>query len=389
MTKLPPARPFCPLADMYGLESMFGQIAISGMLTNGQFTEMFEQRMAEHHGVGHGVAVSSATAGLKCLLDTIDHDGRRKVIVPTNTFFATAAAAVHSGYEPLLVDVDRRTGNVTAQHVLQALSEEVAAVIVVHIGGNLVGDTPAIWEECKRRGIMLIEDASHAHGCAMADDFGDVSWYPGGSSDAAVLSFFPTKVITTGEGGMILTNNAGLASRCKVMRNHGKLFSDENLHQEMGFNWRMSEFTAAIGCRMANKLPGIRESRAKRAWAMITELVDSSDFSVVHSKLQVQHSWYKLMVRFDDTLPADTAAVVGSRMADLGVTPSGKVFETPLHRQPALEPWVEHYGRPGLLPEADEFCARHLCLPLYTDMTEAELSQVVSTFREACREVIR
>ena len=186
------------------------------------------------------IAVSSGTSALEIIFRALDVKDR-EVVIPTNTFFATAAAAVHAGGIPRLADISPDTLALSPETLEAALTPETAFVVLVHIGGLITPEIDAIADICDRRGIVLIEDAAHAHGASFEGR-------PAGSfGRAAAFSFYPTKVMTSGEGGMITTADERLRDEAIIYRDQGKAGFLGGDHVRMGYAWRMSELHAAVG----------------------------------------------------------------------------------------------------------------------------------------------
>ncbi len=212
----------------------------SGSLTLGPQTREFEEHFARRHNVPHAIATSSGTSALEIILRTLDVAGK-EVVVPSNTFFATAAAVIHAGGRVRFADIDAGTLALSPATVERAATADTIGVVHVHIGGYVSPDTAAIADLCKRRNWWLVEDAAHAHGAScdgrLAGTFGV----------AAAFSFYPTKVITTGEGGCIVTSDTRLRDEARIYRDQGKAGFLGGDHVRMGAAWRMSEVHAAIG----------------------------------------------------------------------------------------------------------------------------------------------
>ena len=349
----------------------------SGKLYLGPETEQLEQLFAHLHHVRHAVAFSSASTGLQALVQATVPRGCG-VIVPANTFFATAAAVLHAGCVPVFCDVDPLSLTATMQSVLDARSRamlcgiDVRAVIVVHIGGCICPDIDEIANACRATGLVLLEDASHAHGAMRNGRFAGM-WGHG-----AAFSFFATKVIGAGEGGIVATMNDEVAARCRVLRDHGKAESGENLHTELGFNWRLSELMCPVVrvqlgrlqdyIRVRNRAADVYDARLhrlrqrgeRRIW-----VPERSDDEL--------HNFYKYVVLCEpDQLDV-------RKLADLcrqdGLYLSGQVFNMPLHHQPIVQQLVD--GTDQLkLPVADRIGQQHFCLPVYNDMLEAECHHI-------------
>ncbi len=240
----------------------------SGWLTQGPKVAAFEEAFAARHDVSHAVAVTSCTTALHLAVEALDIGPGDEVIVPSFTWVATANVVVHAGATPVLVDVDRDTYNIDAKEVEQHLTTRTRAVMAVHMFG-LCADVPALRDVLPAE-VAVIEDAA----CAVGASLGDQS--AGALGDVACFSFHPRKTITTGEGGMLTTNDGTLADRASVLRNHGASVAEEVRHagpkpyllpsfEFAGFNYRMTDIQAAIGLVQLGKLDQLLGERD--AWA--------------------------------------------------------------------------------------------------------------------------
>ena len=300
----------------------------------------------------------------------------REVVVPANTFFATAAAVLHAGATPRFADVAEASLALTAETVEAALTPRTAGVIIVHVGGMVAPDVVAIRELCDRRGLFLVEDAAHAHGSSLggrsAGTFGV----------AGTFSFYPTKVITAGEGGMIITADDRLREEAVVYRDQGKAGFLGGEHIRLGYAWRMSEIHAAIASVHLRRLDQFIATRAVGGQAAMTRaLLDLDGITPILLPDQAVSNYYKYVALLDRRLDrADVKAALRQR----GVSPSGEVYATPLHREPVFA----QLATPPL-PVAEDVCARQLCLPIHSDMTDAEVDYVLESLAQALDAVQR
>ncbi|HSW39651.1 MAG TPA: aminotransferase class I/II-fold pyridoxal phosphate-dependent enzyme, partial [Acidobacteriota bacterium] len=204
MINVPAARiQFLP-EDIVWISERIQEVLESGQLTLGKYGAEFEKAFASFCGVRHAIAVNSGTSALEIILRSLDIAGK-KVVVPTNTFFATAAAVVHAGGIPVLADMDADSFAVSPETVKNSLTPGTAGIVVVHIGGIVSSHMPALVELAEEKGLWLVEDAAHAHGSS----FGSVN--AGNFGIGGTFSFYPTKVMTSAEGGMIVTSDDRLA----------------------------------------------------------------------------------------------------------------------------------------------------------------------------------
>ena len=363
--RVPPARILFPPEDRAEILARIDEALTSGQLTLGPIGRELEAAFAARHGTRHAVAVSSGTAALEIILRAIGVEGR-EVVVPANTFFATAAAAVHAGARLRFVDCDPLTMAIDPADLAACIGPETAAVVIVHIGGLI---TPAIHEIaqlCEARGVHLVEDAAHAHGSAFdgqsAGTFGV----------AASFSFYPTKVIAGGEGGMIVTDNADIAEEARVYRDQGKGSFHANFHTRMGANWRMSEPHAAIILSQLARLDEFIEQRQALA-ARYDAALASLDLGTLTMPDSASSNYYKYVAFLPDGV--DRTLFKQHLRSEFDIGLSGEVYDTPLHMQPVFAPMAD-----GPLPGAEYLCARHVCLPLYPLLSDEDADYVVESF---------
>jgi perosamine synthetase len=292
--------------------------------------------------------------------------------VPVNTFAATAAGVLLAGGTVRFVDADPATFSVSLSELKRRRTPKTAGVIVVHIGGIVTPEIEAIRDWCESNGLWLFEDAAHAAGSSFNGK------HAGTFGIAGSYSFFATKVITTAEGGMIVTDDDKIAEQCRLLRNHGKPQEWVSYHVLLSDNSRMSELNGILGLSQLRRLDEFIKWREGVA-ARYTKLL--RDIPGVQPVLpQSPTSWYKYIV----LLPVGVSREqLKKTMKERGVSLGGEVYELPLH----LQPIFKEYGQDGF-PLSEDICSRHVCLPLYYGMTEQEVDFVVQTFRE-CLEGVR
>jgi len=351
--------------------AMIDEALSSGSLTLGPNTQRFEAAFGARHAAPFAIAVSSGTSALEIILRILGVEGR-EVIVPANTFFATAAAVVHAGGIPRLVDVERETLALSTATVRPALSERTAAVILVHIGGLVTAEAEATAPLCRDTGVPLVEDAAHAHGAAWRGA-------PAGSfGTAAAFSFYPTKVMTTAEGGMIVTRDERIRDEALVYRDQGKAGFLGGEHVRMGYAWRMSELHAALGVVQLGRLDEFIAVRRRVASLYDKGLEEIRGVQSLVVDAASEPNYYKYVAYLDEGIDRQQ---VKDALRRRGVSPSGEVYASPLHLQPVFA------GLPaGDLTVAEEVCRRHICLPIHSDMTDDEAGRVVDALGGAMRE---
>ncbi len=335
----------------------------TGQVAQGENLEEFELNFAQFVGTKYAVAVNSGGAAIGIgmrLLGVKDKD----VLVPTNTFVATATEVLLAGGRIRFVDVEPNTFSVSLASLQAAVTAETVGVIVVHIGGIITPEIEAIRNWCNDRGIWLFEDAAHAHGSSFNGK------QPGQFGCMAAYSFFATKVMTSGEGGMLVTNDDELAQRARCLRDYGKPEPWVSYHTEIGSNWRMSEFCASVGVVQLKRLPEFISWREKIASFYTAAIQTLPEVTLV---LPIgQSSWYKYILLLP---PGMSRERVKAAMKARGVSLPGGVYEMPLHRQPIFADIADQF------PVADDICSRHICLPIYFGLTEEEAQYAIESLR--------
>jgi len=366
------ARVVFPEPDRAEIAAAIVDLLSTGMLTLGPYTRQFEAAFAAAHAaeqasadeIPQAVAAASGTAALEIALRAVGVSGR-DVVVPANTFYATAAAVLAAGGRPVFADIDAATFALSPSTVAAALTPATAAVVLVHIGGLITPQADELVRLCEARGIALIEDAAHAHGSTYDGR------YAGSFGIAAAFSFYPTKVVTCGEGGMILTASGQLAAEARIYRDQGKASFGANHHVRHGYAWRMSEQNAVTGLVHLRRMIEFIDRRREVAARYDDALAGLDGLSALGEPDGCRGNIYKYIA----VLPEGTDRVrFKQELADAhDVRLAGEVYDLPLHRQPVL---AEFAGPP--LPVAEQMCARHVCLPVHSDMHDDEIEQVLT-----------
>lgn len=380
----PPARPAISKSEKTAFGVLSSYVMDTGMLTNSEYVIRFEQKFAEVQKLsGDCAAVNSCSAGLLLIYQALGLEGKH-VVVPTNTFFTTAAAALHAGANVSFADCDPDTFCVSLETIKEACTEETRAVVIVHIGGVIPPDMEAIAHFCNDHNIYLIEDCAHAHGCSLngraAGDFGY----------ASAFSFYPTKILTTGEGGIVHSMDTDFLCKVRALRDHGKADTTTNLHTMLGFNWRMSEFAAILGYSQCSRLGEFVDKRSDVA-SIYYELLESNGLNgslkyPVFQKNGLISSFYKYV--FKVNLSQEDKTLLKTRLREeFNICLSGNVYDTPLHEQPVF---VDRFGEsvlPSECPVAEDICRNHVCLPIYSDMTSGQAFVIADTFVKVLKDI--
>jgi perosamine synthetase len=353
--------------DRQWIADRIQEVLATGQLTLGQYGRSFEEKFAEYCGVKHAIAVNSGTASLEIALRALGVDGK-DVLVPANTFFATAAAVIHAGGRPVLMDTDPETFGTSPEEIERRITPNTAGVIVVHIGGIVSGRMREIQALVERKGLWLVEDAAHGHGAS----FDGTS--AGAFGAAGSFSFYPTKVMTSGEGGMITTNDDRIADEARIYRDQGKASFTQNAHTRLGYNWRLSEPHAIIGVRHLERLPEMVVARQRIAAIFDEGLKGLSGLSPLAIPDGAVCNYYKYIAVLPEAL--DRKALKAQLKEGYGVSLAGEVYEDPIQRQPIFEQYDD-----GSLKVSEDICARHICLPVFSTMTDEQAHQVIDALK--------
>ncbi len=359
------ARIVFPPSDREEIAAAITDILATGALTLGPYTRQFEEAFGAAHGAQHAVATSSGTSALEISLRAIGVAGR-DVIVPANTFYATAAAVLRAGARPVFADIDPATFALSLDTVAAALTRDTAAVVLVHVGGLITPEIGELQQLCTDRGIALVEDAAHAHGSTCDGIFA------GSFGVASAFSFYPTKVVTCGEGGMILTGSPEIADEARIYRDQGKGSFGANHHVRHGYAWRMSEQNAVTGLVHLRRMDEFIARRREVAARYDKALAELDGLRALAEPPRCRSNIYKYIAVLPEGMDR---AVFKQEMAERhDVRLAGEVYDVPLHQQPVLAEFAT--GEP--LPVAEDMCARHVCLPVHSDMTDDEVDQVLT-----------
>ncbi|MBI2855208.1 MAG: DegT/DnrJ/EryC1/StrS aminotransferase family protein [Chloroflexi bacterium] len=365
-----PAAKICfPEEDRADLTRKIDGILESGQLTLGKYTQEFERKFADYVGSKYAVAVNSGTSAIEIILRALDIQGS-SVVVPTNTFFATPAAVVHAGGKVIFADATQNLC-LDPDSLRASIRKDTRAVIIVHIGGLVPPQTAQIERICRDKGLFLIEDAAHAHGSSLAGR------KAGTFGIAGAFSFYPTKVMTSGEGGMITTNDENIYKRALVFRDQGKAGFLGNIHTEMGYNWRMSEIHAAIGLSQLARLEEFISDRRAIASVYDAGLPAVKSVTTLEIPEGAVSNYYKYVAFLDKGI--DRTSLKKELREKFQVSLSGEVYELPCHSQPVFKGMA---GSSKGLPVAEDLCQRHICLPVFARMTVEQAKFVVSSLKE-------
>lgn len=372
MNRISANKPYFPEPIRRIIADEIAEILAGGRLTQGPWVSRFEQAFAEYIGAKFAIATNSGTSALEILLRFYDVRGC-EVIVPTNTFLASGNAVIFARGKPVLADISADTLCLDPEDLKRKITPKTKGVILVHIAGLITPQISEIRDLCRSRGLFLLEDAAHAPGAAIDQKFA------GNLADGAAFSFYPTKPMTTGEGGMITTNDPVCAESAQSIRCHGIAIGAENTGENknlllrLGHNWRMSELQAVVGWHQLQTLDDAIAKRQTVAKWYANALANSPGLRLFEPPENVRHSFYKYPVLLDK--PASLREVNRQLLEEFGVQ-SGSIYWPPCHLQPF---YLQQFGyRRGDFPVAEAILERTIALPIYPELSRDSVNRVAA-----------
>ena len=366
----------------------------SGWLTTGSRTIQFEKNFREYVNAPHAIGVNSCTSGLHLALAALNLRKGDEVITTPLTFCATVNVIIHAGATPVLADI-LPDGNINPASVEERITTRTRAIIPVHFAG-LPADMDAIWTLARRHRLHVIEDCAHAIGSYYRGwPIGAGNPESGAQSDACAFSFYATKNLTTGEGGMVTTHDENLAQRMKVLCLHGisrdawKRYSAQGKWKyevlEAGFKYNLGDIQSAMGIHQLKKLPGFLETRKRYAKIYNDILGGMAELETPLEKVDCEHSWHLYVIKLNLNTIAVTRDEFIALMQESGIGTSVHFIPIPLH--PFFAPYA-HLTQ-NQCPEALAMYPRILSLPLYPAMTEEEVARVANEVKQLVRSVCK
>ena len=350
------------------------EVLRSGRLALGPKAREFEELIAEYIGVKYAVAVSSGTAGLHILVRTLEVGPGDEILVPSFTFSASVNAILYERATPVFVDIEPETYNLDPDDLERKITKRTKAIMAVDIFGH-----PAEWDRileiADKYNLKIIDDSCEALGAEYKGK------KIGQFGDCACFAFYPNKQITTGEGGIIVTNNSSIAKLARSLRNQGREEMGSWLeHERLGYNYRMDEMSAALGVSQLKKLETFLEKRERVARIYTEKLKGFSWVRPPVVKPYVRMSWFVYVVTLQEGLDRDT--VIGN-LEKKGIPARG--YFSPIHLQPYVKRIFGYKG--GELPVTENIAKRTLALPFHNNLTEEEIEEVLKTLKDVVERV--
>ena len=352
-------------------------IATGWISSTGKYVERFERDWAAYCGRKHGIAVANGTAALQVAVESLRLKPGDEIVLPSFTIISCALAVMRAGATPVIVDSDPETYCMDVEQVAAAITPRTRAIMPVHIYGHPV-DMDPLFELADEHDLLVIEDAAQAHGCQyLSRRNGQAAWRRCGSlGTVSTFSFYANKVVTTGEGGMVLTDSDALAERCRSLRN--LCFQPHRFrHEELGYNYRLTNMQAAVGVAQIERIADILELKCR-----VADYYDELLADVPGLTLPKKHKWarvncwmYGLVLRDDFGIDAfEFSARLRARDVDT------RPFFMGMHEQPAFRCRGLFEGL--RLPVAERLYRRGVCLPSGPTLTRAQIETVAANVRD-------
>jgi len=329
----------------------------------GKFVTRFEEALADFCGSGYAISTSSGTTALHLALLAFEIGAGDEVIVPSLTFIATANAVTYTGAKPVFVDSEPETWNIDPNKIEEAITPRTKAIIPVHLYGHPANMDP-ILEIASHYGLAVIEDAAEAHGARYKGRC------VGGIGNIGIFSFYGNKIITTGEGGMVVTNKADLAEKIRILRDHGMSTKQHYWHPAIGYNYRLTNLQAAVGVAQMEKVDDILKSKRRIAQVYNEGLQNVPGISLPPEAPWASSVCWLYSVLIDGQLFGITRDQLMAKLQEQGI--ESRPFFPPLHTQPI-------YNTGQNLPVAEYLAATGLSLPSAVRLRTDEINRVIDT----------
>jgi perosamine synthetase len=339
----------------------------SGFIAQGPRVAEFEENFAEYVGVKHAVATSSGTTALHLALLAADIGPGDEVITTPFSFAATGNSILYVGAKPVFVDIEKKTYNIDPEKIEEAITENTRAIMPVHLYGQ-PADMDPINDTADAHDLTVVEDSAQAHGATYNGK------KTGCLGDMGCFSFYPTKNMTTSEGGIITTDNAEMAEKARILRAHGE--SERYTHVVLGYNFRMTDIAAAIGIVQLKKLDKFNKMRIKNAKYLTENIDEIEGINSPYVANNVKHVFHQFTVRVEESNRNKLMEFLKDRGIGTGIH-----YPKPIYQQKIYQ----ERGFNAFCPEAESASSDVLSLPVHPSLEKSDLEKIVSTVKEASK----
>ena len=356
---------------------LVSQVIDSGWVSQGPKVAEFEEIFARYVGARYAVATTSCTTALHAALSVSGIGPGDEVIIPSLSFIATANSVIYCGATPVFIDVDPETCNIDVQKIEEAVTGKTKAIMPVHQMG-LPADLDPIKKIAEKNKLLIIEDAA----CAIGSAYKNTKI--GGHGNIACFSFHPRKIITTGEGGMITTDDRTIAQRLRRFRHHGMSVSDIERHMantviietypELGYNYRMTDMQAAMGIGQMKKLSFLLDARKQMARMYDNELGKIPHIRIPQVPSYARHNYQSYWIELLDSAPVDRNTLM-AKLLEKGIATRRGIMA--IHREPCYRAYTGIH-----LPNTDRLTDNTLLLPLYPALSAEEQTFIINSIKE-------
>ncbi len=339
----------------------------SGFIAQGPKVAEFEEKFAKYIGVKHAVATSSGTTALHLALLAAGIGPGDEVITTPFTFAATGNAIIYVGAKPVFVDIDSDTYNINPKMIDEAVTDKTKAIMPVHLYGQ-PAEMDLINSSAKDHELLVIEDAAQAHGATYKGN------KTGSLGDVGCFSFYPTKNMTTSEGGIITTDNEEIAEKSRVLRAHGE--SERYTHVVLGYNFRMTDVAAAIGIVQLKKLDKFNEKRITNAKYLTEHINEINGIKAPYVASNVKHVFHQFTIRVERSKRDELMRFLNNRGIGTGIHYPKPIYEQKVYQE---------LGFRASCPEAELASSEVISLPVHPSLEEIDLIKIVSTLKDASK----
>ena len=341
----------------------------NGTLRMGKYVKRFENQFAKYIGVKHSISTTSCTTALETIFNSLNLDKKSEIIIPCQSYISTASTIIRCGAKPIIIEIDKNY-NLDFEDLKRKINKNTKAVVIVHFGGCISEKIFEIKKFLKSKKIILVEDAAHSLGASYnnikAGNLGDIS----------AFSFYSTKMITTGEGGMIATNNKILAKKCAQFRSRGlKLNSKNEVYSQLGTNFRMTEFQAILGLVQLNKINKFvkhRNSIAKLYNKILSQNLDDIDVILPSINTNSTNAFWRYIVVLNKKQKRSKKI---SKLRSLSIDAIYS-YQPLLHKQLIIK---KIFKKKLSLVNSEKYCARHIMLPIHYKISKKDATFIANT----------